>query len=77
MYVVYLIGYVLVVCLFVYIIRYVSMPYHLIVFILVFIVALIIVCCSLIRVGEITTCSLTTWSRNELAINTSEFNRRH
>jgi hypothetical protein len=61
MYVVYLIGYVLVVCLFAYIIRYVSMPYHLIVFILIFIVALIIVCCSLIGVGEITTCSLTTW----------------
>jgi hypothetical protein len=41
----------LVVCLFVCIIRYVSMPYHLIVFILIFIVALIIIRCSLNGVG--------------------------
>ena len=37
--------------LFAYIIPYVSTTYHLIVFILIFIVALIIVCCSLIGVG--------------------------
>jgi hypothetical protein len=43
----------LIVCLLVCIIRYVSMPYHLIVFIFIFIVALIIIGCSLSGVEEI------------------------
>jgi hypothetical protein len=42
----------LVVCLFVCITRYVSMSYHLIAFILIFIVALIIIGCSLSGVGR-------------------------